>query len=334
MKTRLLAAVMAVALALSLCACGSAPASTQGSSTSGQPDVTAPKSEVLDGEWFQVENSSDQVSHAAVVSGNKIEVYWFFHEKDLIVPYWTGTLTESGINEWNSENTAGWVYTDLTCEDAEKDFYFVNGQLLYEAATNDSKIAVQLERNDWGYEEYIKLYEGIDEAELNAAFNEDYKGSASTPIEDEKSVSGGATISQNNALEQAQSYIRHSAFSYNDLIGQLEYHGYSTEDATWAADNCGADWMAEALESAESYIRHSGFSYAGLIDQLEYSEFTAEQAKYGADNCGADWMAEAVECAASYLRHSSFSRAELIDQLLYEGFTQEQAEYGAAQNGY
>lgn len=142
------------------------------------------------------------------------------------------------------------------------------------------------------------------------------------------------TTGQANALQSAKSYLDYSAFSHDGLISQLEYEGYSTEDSTYAADNCGADWNDQALKSALSYLDYSGFSYSGLIEQLEYEEFTTEQATYAADNCGADWNAEAAETAQSYMDYSSFSRSELIDQLKYEGFTEAQAEYGAATVGY
>ncbi len=142
------------------------------------------------------------------------------------------------------------------------------------------------------------------------------------------------TLGQKNALKTAKSYIDYSAFSYLSLIKQLEYEGYSNEEAVYGADNCGADWNAEALESAESYISYSDFSYQGLLEQLEYEQFTNEQAVYGADNCGADWFQEAADCAESYISYSSFSSKELLDQLLYEGFTQDQAEYGLQSVGY
>ena len=142
------------------------------------------------------------------------------------------------------------------------------------------------------------------------------------------------TTGQKNALRSAQSYLEFSAFSYEGLIDQLEFEEYTTEEATFAADNCGADWNEQALKSALSYLDFSAFSYEGLISQLGYEQFTHEQAVYGADNCGADWNEQAAKCAESYLEYSSFSREGLIDQLLFEGFTQEQAEYGASANGY
>ena len=73
------------------------------------------------------------------------------------------------------------------------------------------------------------------------------------------------------------------AFSYSGLIEQLEYEGYSTEEATYAVDNCGADWKEQAAKKAEEYLKSMSFSKSGLIEQLEYEGFTHEQAVYGAD---------------------------------------------------
>lgn len=142
------------------------------------------------------------------------------------------------------------------------------------------------------------------------------------------------TISQQNALDSAKSYLAYTAFSYEGLIDQLEYEQFSTEDATYAADNCGADWNEQALLSAQSYLEYTAFSYSGLIDQLEFEEFTTEQATYAADNCDADWNEQAAKSAESYLNYSSFSRDGLIDQLEFEGFTHEQAVYGVEANGF
>lgn len=84
-------------------------------------------------------------------------------------------------------------------------------------------------------------------------------------------------LAQENALESAQSYLKHSSFSRAGLIGQLEYEGYTTDEATWATDAAGADWNQEAAESAQSYLDHSSFSRDELADQLDYEEYSAEQ---------------------------------------------------------
>ncbi len=134
---------------------------------------------------------------------------------------------------------------------------------------------------------------------------------------------------EERAVDRARSYLRSSAFSYEGLIEQLEYSGYSHNQAVYGVDHCGADWYAQALEKAQSYLRSSAFSYEGLIEQLEYSGFTHDQAVYGANHCNADWKEQAVKKANSYLRSFDFSYSELIDQLEYSGFTYQEAKYGA-----
>ena len=96
----------------------------------------------------------------------------------------------------------------------------------------------------------------------------------------------GGTIGQNNALKTAKQYIDYSAFSYSGLIAQLEYEGYSKEDAKYGVDNCGADWNEQAVKCAKSYLEYSSFSKKGLIEQLEYEGFTRSQAEYGVSHNG------------------------------------------------
>ena len=57
-----------------------------------------------------------------------------------------------------------------------------------------------------------------------------------------------ATIGQKNALDKAHSYLSFTAFSYTGLIDQLEYEGFTKEEATYGADNCGADWNEQAAQ--------------------------------------------------------------------------------------
>ena len=96
-----------------------------------------------------------------------------------------------------------------------------------------------------------------------------------------KVVSSKISVGKQNALRQANQYLNAMAFSYSGLIEQLEYEGYSTEDATYAVDHCGADWNDEAAKKAEEYLNTMSFSRSGLIEQLEYEGFTHDQAVYG-----------------------------------------------------
>ena len=97
-----------------------------------------------------------------------------------------------------------------------------------------------------------------------------------------------SSTAQINALKSAKSYLDIMPFSYEGLIEQLEYEGFTHEQAVYGADKCGADWNEQAVKSAESYLDIMPFSYEGLIEQLEYEGFTHEQAVYGAKSVGLD----------------------------------------------
>jgi colicin import membrane protein len=126
-----------------------------------------------------------------------------------------------------------------------------------------------------------------EEAAAKAAQEEADKAAAEKAAADaaaEEAAKG--TVAQQNAKESAESYLDFTAFSYTGLIDQLEFEGYSTEDATWAVDRVEVDWNEQAAKSAASYLDFTSFSRQGLIDQLEFGGFTPEQAAYGADQAG------------------------------------------------
>ena len=106
------------------------------------------------------------------------------------------------------------------------------------------------------------------------------------PVEEQEDPADTMTMGQKNALGSAESYLSFTAFSRQGLIDQLVYEGYSTEDATFAVDNCGADWNEQAAKSAQSYLDMTSFSRQGLIDQLVFEGFTQEQAEYGVTAVG------------------------------------------------
>lgn len=151
-----------------------------------------------------------------------------------------------------------------------------------------------------------------------------------------------STAGEAEALETAQSYLSFMAFSHAGLIEQLEYEGYTTEEATYAADHCGADWKEQAVRSAKQYLEVSAFSYDGLVDQLEYEGYTAEEAAYGVEQAygsssqgtaasdGATvGQTNALASAEQYLSFMAFSYTGLIEQLEYEGYSTEEATYAA-----
>lgn len=151
--------------------------------------------------------------------------------------------------------------------------------------------------------------------------------------EAEPSKPEGMTKSQEQAYDKAMQYLSTKSFSHDGLIQQLEFEQFSTEDATFAADNCGADWREQACKEAKQYLSTQAFSQTGLSKQLQFEKYSVDDADYAAANCGADWNEQASKKAAQYLENQSFSHAALVDQLVFEGFTQEQAEYGVSQQG-
>lgn len=118
----------------------------------------------------------------------------------------------------------------------------------------------------------------------------DSSTTTTTPNTDSSTSSNASTPSpttgEKNALRTAREYLNISAFSYTGLIHQLEYEGYLTEEATYAADNCNANWNEQAAKSAKEYLDISSFSRQGLIDQLIYEGYTQEQAEYGVTQNG------------------------------------------------
>jgi hypothetical protein len=95
-----------------------------------------------------------------------------------------------------------------------------------------------------------------------------------------------ATTGERNALRSALDYLNYKAFSYEGLVKQLEFEGYTKKEAVYAANNCGANWNEQAVKSAKSYLDYSSFSRDGLIKQLEFEGYTHLQAVYGAEAVG------------------------------------------------
>lgn len=96
------------------------------------------------------------------------------------------------------------------------------------------------------------------------------------------------TVSQQNAVKKAASYLQYSAFSRSGLIKQLsQFEGFSTADATYGVDKQNADWNEQAAKKAKDYLSNMSFSRSALIKQLvDFEGFTNEQAQYGVQKTG------------------------------------------------
>jgi len=102
----------------------------------------------------------------------------------------------------------------------------------------------------------------------------------------DKEATENVSASYKNALKTAEQYLRALPFSREGLIEQLEYEGFTYDEAVYAVDNCGANWFEQAAKSAELYLRVLPFSKDKLIAQLKYEGFTHEQAVYGVEANG------------------------------------------------
>lgn len=107
-----------------------------------------------------------------------------------------------------------------------------------------------------------------------------------TETETETDMKAKPSVSQEQAIRKANEYLSFSAFSKSGLVGQLEFEGFSTEDAEFAVENIVVDWNEQAAKKAKSYLDISSFSRKSLIEQLEFEGFTAAEAEYGANSVG------------------------------------------------
>lgn len=94
------------------------------------------------------------------------------------------------------------------------------------------------------------------------------------------------SLSQQQAVKKAQSYLNIIAFSRSGLIEQLEFEGFSKSDSTYAVDKLNVDWKQQALKKAKSYLSIMAFSRTGLIEQLEFEGYSRADATYAVDQIG------------------------------------------------
>ncbi|MBA7491688.1 hypothetical protein ES702_02236 [subsurface metagenome] len=139
-------------------------------------------------------------------------------------------------------------------------------------------------------EQYNKLApepeeEVIEEEPIEEPIEEEGEEDPNT-TETSSGETDSATLGEKNAVKKALDYLAYTSFSYSGLIAQLEYEGFTHEEAVYGVDKCGADWKEQAALKAEDYLNYSSFSRTELIAQLEYEGFTRQQAEYGVQAVG------------------------------------------------
>ena len=124
------------------------------------------------------------------------------------------------------------------------------------------------------------------EADAAAKAKADADAAAAKAAAEAEAAAKKGTLSQQNALRKAESYLDFTAFSRTGLIQQLEFEKFSVDDATWAVDRVTVDWNEQAAKKAKSYLEYTSFSRPGLVEQLIFEGFTPEQAEYGTSTTG------------------------------------------------
>lgn len=217
--------------------------------------------------------------------------------EDTDTSYGIKTLNSAGRTVYYSEVTGNLTLND---DDSNNDTSTPSKCFIYLLSNNNktsfiSMILIQPNEGlKYDYEnEFDNIVDNVvindkkeEEEQSNTNSTTSSSSSTTTPSTSSNASTPSPTTGEKNALRSAREYLSFSAFSYTGLIHQLEYEGYSTEEATYAADNCNANWNEQAAKSAKEYLDMSSFSRQELINQLIYEGYTQEQAEYGVTRNG------------------------------------------------
>lgn len=217
--------------------------------------------------------------------------------EDTDTSYGIRTLKRAGRTVYYSEVTGNLTLND---DDSDNDTSTPSKCFIYLLSNNNktsfiSMILIQPNEGlKYDYEnEFDNIVDNVvvndkkeEEEQSNTNSTTSSSSSTTTPSTSSNASTPSPTTGEKNALRSAREYLNFSAFSYTGLINQLEYEGYSTEEATYAADNCNANWNEQAAKSAKEYLDMSSFSRQELINQLIYEGYTQEQAEYGVTQNG------------------------------------------------
>ena len=129
--------------------------------------------------------------------------------------------------------------------------------------------------------------EGLVSQLLLAGFTSEEARAGAEAAYQSSSDDSETSYSMQNALNEAAAYLNSSDhFSRAGMIRKLKASGYSEEEAVYAADNCGANWMEQARLQAAFYLRYQNMSHDELVGLLLEQGFTQEEAEYGFDQNG------------------------------------------------
>lgn len=215
------------------------------------------------------DRASDYIKDEYNIYNNSIKDYYEITGQQITDnPAHYNKLKEAYWNKVEQDelcNNSFWTYYNVDCANKpntpfERLEAYISGNLAVQLA-EDSKTMQEAIENDGVY---------VKEEEK----------------EDPKHQQTELTFSKLNAVRIAQSYINNLPFSRKGLIEQLEYEGFSNEDATYAVDNIVVDWNKQCVLKAKGYLEMMGFSRKGLKEQLEYEGFSNSQIEYALEAVG------------------------------------------------
>ena len=79
-------------------------------------------------------------------------------------------------------------------------------------------------------------------SDISSDSNYDTSNSSNNSSSQNSSENDGTTMGERMALSSAKKYLKTMSFSKQGLIEQLEFEGFTSEEATYAVNNCGANW--------------------------------------------------------------------------------------------
>ena len=280
---KILALFLALILVLSITACGSKEASAEATTESTTATVVPTTEATIETTETTTENTEPVVDYdtVAILLEAGGVANWDYWKVDVMDDVFFVNFTINGIDdvvEYFKDEGYDDTYSEwVSIKETMITMFESNVNLMKTLGVENPNIYMNLVSSKDHAEVLVSIYNGdfvFDVMESDKVADQE--------AEEEKDI----TIGQTNALASAKYYLEYLTFSYDGLIGQLEYEGYTEEEATYAVDNCGADWNEQAAKSAKEFLDFSSFSRTSLIEQLEYKGFTHEQAVYGVEANG------------------------------------------------
>lgn len=142
---RLFISFLMLMFLISLAACG-------GDSSNSRTNVPLEPPD-LSGQWKQVSNESKDGYYGAIISEDKIEIYWVSNDNTRAL-YWAGSFVSPSTAEepysWVSQNdTAKTSRAILASNDDTKAFTYIDGQISYSASIMGITATIHMEKTEW-----------------------------------------------------------------------------------------------------------------------------------------------------------------------------------------